>query len=180
MTRSLLARSSFVARAFLVAFVAAFALACTRADEDKPLPAKADPATGSATPAPAGKVEVVHADRGDVAQLVKARVDSATKDGRQVLVYIGAKWCEPCQRFHRAVEQGKLDATFPKLTLLEFDLDADGKRLELAGYTTTYIPYFGVPNADGHASGRGISGSIKGEGAVDEITPRLQQLLAGN
>jgi hypothetical protein len=77
------------------------------------------------------------------------------------------------------VEQGKLDATFPALTLVEFDLDADGKRLETAGYTTTYIPYFGVPNGDGRASGRGISGSIKGEGAVDDITPRLQALLDG-
>ncbi len=162
----------------------AFALGCTRADEDKPLPARADPAAGSGAvgtaAAPSGKVEVVHADRGEVAQLIKGQIDTAAKTQRQVLVYIGAKWCEPCQRFHRAVEQGKLDATFPKLTLVEFDLDADGKRLELAGYTTTYIPYFGVPNADGHASGRGISGSIKGEGAVDEITPRLQQLLAGN
>lgn len=176
MTRRLLAA---------LTFVLALTAACTRADEDKPLPARADPAangpgstTGTAA-APSGKVEVVHADRGDVAQLIKSQLDAAAKQQRQVLVYIGAKWCEPCQRFHRAVEQGKLDEKFPELTLIQFDLDADGKRLELAGYTTTYIPYFGVPNPDGHASGHGISGSIKGEGAVDDIAPRLQALLDG-
>jgi hypothetical protein len=45
-------------------------LGCTRADEDKPLPARADPATGVAVPPPPDpekKVAVVHADRGDVA-----------------------------------------------------------------------------------------------------------------
>lgn len=157
-----------------------FCLACTRADEDKPLPARPDPAVSATAPVePAGKVEIVHADRGEVHQIVRTQIDLANSKKRQVLVYIGAKWCEPCQRFHRAVEQGKLDGTFPFLTLVEFDLDADGKRLEMAGYATTYIPYFGVPNTDGRASGRGISGSIKGEGAVDDITPRLLALLDG-
>lgn len=163
----------------LLVFSSITLAACTRADQDKPLP-RPDPAAASANaPPPGGKVELVHAERGDVAQLVKAQVDSATAKHRRVLVYIGATWCEPCQRFHRAVEQGKLDEKFPELTLIQFDLDADGKRLELAGYTTTYIPYFGVPNPDGHASGHGISGSIKGEGAVDDIAPRLQALLDG-
>lgn len=163
---------------FLVSF--ASLAGCTRADEDKPLPARPDPAASAAAPLPpAGKVEIVHADRGEVHTIVRAQVDAATAKKRQVLVYIGAKWCEPCQRFHRAVEQGKLDGTFPFLTLVEFDLDADGKRLEMDGYATTYIPYFGVPNTDGRASGRGISGSIKGEGAVDDITPRLLALLDG-
>ncbi|CAN5405376.1 hypothetical protein BH09MYX1_BH09MYX1_50110 [soil metagenome] len=167
----------FLLSLFLVALLAS----CTRADEDKPLPARPDPAAGSAAAPvePPGKVEVVHADRGTVDTLVKAQVDLAFTKKRQVLVYIGAKWCEPCQRFHRAVESGKLDGTFPFLTLVEFDLDADGKRLEQAGYSTTYIPYFGVPKPDGRSTGRGISGSIKGEGAVDDITPRLLALLDG-
>ena len=67
MTRRLLAA---------LTFVLALTAACTRADEDKPLPARADPAasgTGATTTAPAGKVEVVHADRGEVAQLIKAQ-----------------------------------------------------------------------------------------------------------
>jgi thiol-disulfide isomerase/thioredoxin len=97
--------------------------------------------------------------------------------GRRLLIYVGASWCEPCQRFHDAAASGQLDATFPKLTLLEFDRDRDEARLTEAGCITRYIPLFAVPDATGRCSPRHIEGSIKGEGAVAEITPRLAGLL---
>ena len=50
--------------------------------------------------------------------------------------------------------------------------------LEAAGYTSQMIPLFMRPAADGRASGRQIQGSIKGPGAVAEITPRLRRLIA--
>jgi thiol-disulfide isomerase/thioredoxin len=165
--------SRLVTSVFFVALCA-----CSRADTDKPHPAS-ESNTLHAEPL-AGKVRVVHATRGEVGALVKDELARAKNDHRQVLVYIGATWCEPCQRFHHAVEQGKLDKQFPDLTLVEFDLDADGQRLEVAGYAPGLIPYFGVPGADGHATGKGISGSIKGDGAVEDIVPRLKELLAGS
>ena len=134
--------------------------------------AKADPAAASPK-----KVLIVHAPADDVPSFVHGEIVKAKAQNRKVLVYIGAVWCEPCQRFHKAAEAGTLDAKFPDLTLVEFDLDRDGVRLGMAGYAPGYIPYFGVPNEDGRASGQGISGSIKGEGAVDDIVPRLQTLL---
>ena len=91
---------------------------------------------------------------------------------------VGASWCEPCRRFHEAVTRGELDATFPTLRLLEFDLDRDQARLQAAGYGSRMIPLFEVPGPDGRASGRRIEGSIKGPGAVAEIVPRLRRILA--
>src|ERR1051325_2532921 len=85
--------------------------------------------------------------------------------GRSVLVYIGATWCEPCQRFHAAANKGLLDASFPNLTLLEFDADKEGERLLNAGYGSRLIPYFGVPGPDGRATGKHLEGSVKGDGA---------------
>jgi thiol-disulfide isomerase/thioredoxin len=93
-------------------------------------------------------------------------------------VYVGAGWCEPCQRFHRAAESGELDALFPSLTMLEFDLDRDAQRLAAAGYSSKYIPLFALPTPDGKASGKQIAGAIKGENAVAYIAPRLKELLA--
>jgi len=115
---------------------------------------------------------------GEIADLVRSELDRARSDGRDVLVYVGATWCEPCQRFHQAAASGALDGRFPGLRLLEFDLDRDGERLLRAGYQSRYIPLFARPAPDGRASGRFIEGSIKGDGAVAEIAPRLESLLA--
>jgi len=147
-------------------------LLCGCAKTEPVSEAKADPVAASPK-----KVLIVHAPADDVPSFVHGEIVKAKAQNRKVLVYIGAVWCEPCQRFHKAAEAGTLDAKFPDLTLVEFDLDRDGVRLGMAGYAPGYIPYFGVPNEDGRASGQGISGSIKGEGAVDDIVPRLQTLL---
>jgi hypothetical protein len=93
-------------------------------------------------------------------------------------VYVGAPWCEPCERVHRAVEKGDLDTEFPNLTLFEFDIDQDKQRLAAAGYSPKYIPLFALPDRDGKASGKRVEGGIKGEGAVGYIVPQLRSLLA--
>lgn len=125
------------------------------------------------------KVEFLAAPpSGEVAPIVNREQERAAREGRKVLVYVGATWCEPCQRFHHAAQSGKLDAAFPGLRFVEFDSDRDGERLASAGYVSRFIPLFARPGSDGRASGRQIEGSIKGEGAVDEIAPRLRQLLA--
>lgn len=95
-----------------------------------------------------------------------------------VLVYVGATWCEPCQRFHRAMEAGELDTLLSRMHLVEFDLDADRTTLERAGYSSELIPLFAVPRVDGTASDLRIEGSIKGEAAVPQnLSPRLRALL---
>ena len=141
----------------------------------------ADQAPGkptSAVPA-AGRVEIVPAPAdGDAAAVIAAQVSRATRDGRDLVVYVGASWCEPCERFHKAAEAGELDAVFPTLRLLEFDRERDGDRLDRAGYGSRMVPLFAAPLADGRCGPIRMEGSIKGEGAVAEIGPRLQALIA--
>ncbi|MBS2016894.1 MAG: thioredoxin family protein [Deltaproteobacteria bacterium] len=123
-------------------------------------------------------VRIVHAPSGEVASVVKAEREKAKSDGRDLVVYVGATWCEPCKHFHKAAQAGLLDADFPNLTLLEFDLDEDRDRLASAGYLSQYIPLFAMPASDGRASDKKFEGAIKGDGAVKHITPRLRSLLA--
>jgi len=133
-----------------------------------------------APPAPARGVHFVAAPAdGNVSALVAHARAEAEMHRRRLLVYVGARWCEPCQYFHRAAEAHALDGAFPDLTLLEFDLDRDAARLQSAGYTSQMIPLFAVPGPDGRASALHIEGSIHGAGSVDEITPRLRTLLGG-
>jgi hypothetical protein len=128
--------------------------------------------------APKG-VRFEHAAAGDDVQaIVKAARERAVGSGRDLVVYVGAKWCEPCQRFHAAAERGELDADFPDLTLLEFDLDVDRERLVTAGYVSELIPLFVLPDANGRATNKRFEGSVKGDRAVSNIAPRLRQILA--
>jgi thiol-disulfide isomerase/thioredoxin len=152
----------------------ALALALAACEDDKPT--KNEPAT---PPPPPGKVEIVKAPpNAEPTTLIRREAERATRDGKTLLIYVGAPWCEPCQRFHKAAEAGQLDTAFPTLRLLEFDRDRDEARLEAAGCISRLIPLFAKPDAEGRCTAERIEGSIKGEGAVAEISPRLDALIA--
>jgi hypothetical protein len=141
--------------------------------------ARREPAESTAAAKSLLPVDLVTAPAtGDVQEIVRSELARAQRDGHRVLVYVGAAWCEPCQRFHEAARAGRVDALFPGLRLVEFDLDRDRERLEKAGYQARMIPLFALPREDGTGSGEQIEGSIKGPGAVAQIAPRLQSLLA--
>jgi hypothetical protein len=136
-------------------------------------------AASSSTANPSGRaLRVVAAPtQGPVDAIVRSAVGDARAAGRTLVVYVGATWCEPCQHFHHAAEHGDLDAEFPRVTLLEFDLDRDRDRLTAAKYVSKYIPLFALPAPDGSASGKQVEGGIKGDGAVAFIAPRLRAML---
>jgi hypothetical protein len=173
-----------VRRAVAAAFFAGLASASSACHSERllePDPAERGAALHTAAPgapgAPATVVRFLPAGDGDVAPLVKSARAAAEAGHRSLLVYVGASWCEPCQKFHQAALHGELDRDLPPMTLLEFDADKDVPRLRAAGYGSTYIPMFALPGPDGRSSGRFIEGGIKGEGAAKEIAPRLKKLL---
>lgn len=177
--------------ALQVVAVGAGSASCTR-DEPPPgalAPERAASAAGATSKASpvgkrrVGKPELVLAPEGDedAASVVARELERAKSDERDLVVYVGATWCEPCQHFKRAVKRGELDDAFPGLRLLEFDADRDNLRLRRAGYLTKMIPFFAVPRGDGTAApegeGKQLEGAIKGPGAVAWLTPRLRKLL---
>jgi hypothetical protein len=162
--------------ALAVGLAAVIAVACD--SSSPPAAAGGKPDASPAPAAAAGHVQLENATAaGDVEPLVRSALARATAAKRRLIVYAGATWCEPCQRFHHAAEQGELDAAFPDLNILVFDMDRDGERLASAGYVSKYIPLFALPAADGSSSGKQVEGGIKGDAAVAYITPRLKGLL---
>jgi thiol-disulfide isomerase/thioredoxin len=149
------------------------ALLFTGCRKDAPVNEEPPPARAAVVP-----VEIIKTTGADVAETVRREVVRAREDKRALLVYVGATWCEPCQYFHNAAAAGELDAVFPGMRLVEFDLDRDREALDRAGYGSKMIPLFALPREDGSGSGEQIEGSIKGPGAVQQITPRLRALLA--
>jgi thiol-disulfide isomerase/thioredoxin len=148
--------------------------ACSKDDPPRP-----EPSSSSAPMVLARGVRfVTPTKKPELAAEVREARARAVADGRSLIVYVGATWCEPCQRFHAAAQKGELDAEFPNLSVLEYDLDVERERLVAAGYTSSLIPLFVVPTADGRASERRFEGSVKGDQALANITPRLRALIA--
>lgn len=145
----------------------------------------AAPSATAATPKPArSRAKPQLTQRGTPAppleQFVQQHVEEADQAGVRVLVYVGATWCEPCQRFHKALASGDLDDALAGTKFLEFDADRDRAELRAAGYASKYIPLFAVPDPSGHASELSMEGSIKGDAAVrEDLVPRLLALLDG-
>ena len=145
---------------------------------------RVQPVERRAAPSPSGDRPVFvkgPSNGAPVAPFVAREVTDAQHGGYNLLVYVGAIWCEPCQRFHAAVEAGEFDAILPRAHLVEFDLDHDKDALTAAGYSSNLIPLFCIPKTDGTASSRRIEGSIKGPDAVGQnLIPRLRAFLAGS
>lgn len=165
---------------WLIAAAALSAASCSNEEPPKATPgAPTGEASGKQAAAPKGRVEIVEAPNEDDTQgLVRRELERAKADGRTLLVYVGATWCDPCERFHKAAKAGELDEAFPGLRLLEFDHDRDRERLTKAGYRSKMIPLFVIPREDGRSSGVQMEGGLSGDGAVNSITPRLTRLLA--
>lgn len=138
-------------------------------------------ARGPAVPAPARPI-FVHGPTGGAPVAPFIANEVATAKGRYgVLVYVGATWCEPCQRFHAAAQAGEFDSILSGAHLVEFDLDDAKQPLADAGYSSQMIPLFCVPKPDGTASDRRIEGSIKGPEAVQQnLFPRLRAFLGSS
>lgn len=109
----------------------------------------------------------------DALSLVRTERLRAKAEGRVLVVYAGAGWCEPCKRFKNAVQTGALDDKLAKTTLLVFDADRDGERLGSAGYTFKFIPYVGLPGNDGHPTDSAEARS-KGSEAWRDLIAKLQ------
>jgi len=150
-------------------------LACSA--EPASTPAAAEPSSSpAAARTPSTPPRLVAAPPGGrVAEIVEAERGGGAG---QLVVYVGAAWCEPCVAFHEALLAGQLDADLAGVRFLEFDLDRDRARLEADGYSSRYVPLFALPGRDGRASGAQIEGGTKGPGAARQLVARLLPLLA--
>lgn len=126
-----------------------------------------------------GRVDVITVDEdvADATVRIRQERERAKGEGRELVVYVGAPWCEPCKRFHDAAAKGELDARFPTLRLIEFDRDRHEGALREAGCLSEMIPLFAKPTADGRCSDKRVEGGIKGEGAVGYLAARLERMM---
>ncbi len=96
------------------------------------------------------RVKVIEAAQDESAlSLVRTKRLEAKAEGRVLVVYVSATWCEPCKRLKAEIASGRLDQRLGRVTLLAFDADTDGDRLGAAGYSYRYVPFVALPGADG-------------------------------
>src|SRR6185369_10535784 len=143
-------------RAWLVVLLAALLFDCSR-PASKPRKGQVSAAAPSAANAPPPSFLHYPRQGSAIEPWVQEQVELADAAHLRVLVYVGASWCEPCQRFHEAVERGELNGTLDGLRFLEFDQDQDASALKNAGYVYQYIPVLALPDPDGRNHGKMIS-----------------------
>jgi len=148
-------------------------------------PATAAPATSAPmaeASAPRRLVKVVEAVQDfDALSLVRTKRLEAKAEGRVLVVYVSAKWCEPCRRLKGELESGRLDERLGAVTLLAFDADQDGDRLAAAGYSYRFVPFVALAGADGHPVDS-VQATGKGGDAWRELLGKLdawQRAAAG-
>ena len=134
----------------------------------------AAPPTAQPHKAADGALKVVQAAQdSDALSLIRTKRLEAKAEGRVLVVYVGATWCDPCKKMKAEMEAGRLDARLGKTTFLAFDADKDQDRLASVGYTFKFIPYVALPGADGRptetAEARG-----KGADAYKEILGTIE------
>ena len=142
----------------------------------KPVATATATASAATEPKPAtdAGVRIVTAGQdSDALSVVRTARLRAKAEGRVLVVYAGAAWCEPCKRFKHAVETGALDDKLAKTTLLVFDADRDTERLASAGYKFSFIPYVGLPGADGHPTDS-AEARAKGSESWRELIAKLE------
>lgn len=153
-------------------------LACESAPAGKADRARAEPAPSPKKQAPKAdfKPTFVRGPEGSagIARWIKTQRQEVVAQNGQVLVYVGAAWCEPCQVFKNSVKKGELDDELAGVRFLEFDLDTDKPALQAAGYGTRMIPLLALPDEEGRGTDQRIIGSIKGPGATKNIMGRLR------
>lgn len=105
----------------------------------------------AAAPTPGGKLVVTPADADtDAISTIRTARLQAKAQGRVLVVYVSATWCDPCKKLKSEIEAGHLDSRLGKTTLLAFDADRDAERLLGAGYSFKFVPFVALAGTDGH------------------------------
>lgn len=141
--------------------------------------ARSASSAAAARSGPKPQLVEVPADITSGREYVKEQITRAESEGLTLVLYVGASWCEPCQRFHDAVLAGSLDAQLAGVRFLVFDHDAHEAVLGASDLRcrSRLIPLFARPNDDGTCGAQLVEGGIKGAGAVDFIMPKLAKIL---
>jgi thiol-disulfide isomerase/thioredoxin len=163
----------------LLAF--AFALVACHPSKDSAVIVSEDAAVAPAPPAPPApapsspslRVDEAPSDT-DALTLIRTKRLQAKSEGRVLVVYVGATWCEPCKKLKAEIASGRLDRPLGRVTLLAFDADKDVDRLGAVGYTFKFVPFVALPGPDGRpADTQQASG--KGGQAWRELLGKLEE-----
>ena len=140
-------------------------------------PAQAD--SGGTTRPSTGPEWVIVENVSNVAKAVLKETQQAEKDGKQLVVYVGAIWCKPCKDFDAATKQPNFGSELDHIRLMKFDWDRHQTPLHRANYGSQYLPLFVLPGPEGKGSDKRFFGSrFKGQVGVEDLKKRLVELAA--
>jgi hypothetical protein len=129
-----------------------FAAASVSASVDLKAPFGRVPGAATASTSAASGVQAIElaVDGGSVQDQLKHQAALAAKDGKRLLIEIGASWCGPCQAFVHSLGDSVMVDALKDVRVVRVDFNRGGQAFVNGVYPTpSALPAFFLINADG-------------------------------
>jgi hypothetical protein len=101
----------------------------------------------------------------------------AKAKGLRPFLYIGATWCQPCQKLHRSLDDERMVDAFRGTYVIHLDLDAWERELPSVGLRVAQVPVFFQLDAQGKPTGKSLDGGAWNEDVPAEMAPPLKRFF---
>jgi hypothetical protein len=136
---------------------------------------KAAPAPSPSKPAPV----IVHLRAGEpLVEQLRAHANTAEGQRLRPFMEAGAMWCPPSRMFGEALSDPRMEAALAGVYLIRVDVDDVGSDPFLTELRVMAVPAFYELDADGHPTGRKMTGDAWGADTIENMSAAMAKFCA--
>lgn len=122
---------------------------------------------------------IVHLHVGKpLAEQLRVHANTAESRGLRPFLEVGAIWCPPSRLFGEALTDPRMEAALAGVYLIRVDMDEFSSDPKLRELGVVAVPVFFELDAEGHATGRSMTGAAWGADTIENMSGALAQFCA--
>ncbi len=123
----------------------------------------------------------VTADSGlELAALLEAESEDATRQNLQPYVYFSAEWCGPCKAIKKHMKHRDMQDAFHGTYIIEADVDEWTGDRAMVDFDVSSIPRYYRLTSEGENTGSMIGGDAWGDNIPENMAPPLKAFFQVN